>query len=183
MGTPNSIQTIKDYFNRHNGVQLTNRFDVTILNAPPGDIELQAQNLDIGPRGIATVQDNLYGYGGGRFIPRHQNLIAGGFGVVITFPVTNDNHILDYFNQWFNTIHSAQGNFILPYYDTIIKPVQMDVGVLNPNGQPNSIFTFEEVFPVETQPISFSMKENLPYQVYTVVFGYRGMRQTFYSTD
>ena len=179
MPTVNSIQTIKDYFNRQNGVQLTNRFTVSIFNSPVGGTEIQAQSVDIGPRAIATIQDNLYGYGGGRFLPRHQQLIAGGFGVVISFPVTNDNYILKYFNDWFNTIHSDSNNFILPYYESAIKPTVMSVGILDPNGNPNSTMLFTEVFPVETQPLSFSMKESLPYQLYTVVFGYRSLIHTF----
>lgn len=195
MANLNTIQTIKDYFNRHNGLQLANRFSINFYNLP-GNIangnlnEYQAEYIALGPRAINTIQDGLAGFGGGRFVPRSQNLLSGGFGVQVIFPVTNDNHIVNLFNNWFNYLYpgprsygnnggSFSGAFVLPYYDDAIANVTMTVDTLDPNGNINNRLTFYEVFPVETQPIEMSMATVDKYLRYAVTFGYRDYYQNF----
>lgn len=180
--TPNSIQTIKNYFDFHGGLQLTNRFSINFYNVPSyssGVVQdIHAQEIVFPPREISTVADQLQGYGPGRYVPRYQNLLAKG--VLITFPVTNDSFILDFFNRWFNYFYSSEQanatdnrNYVLPYYDDAVKKTTMVVRILDPNGNVNTNVVFTEVFPVETQPFNLSMKSENSYVLYPVVFGFR----------
>jgi hypothetical protein len=195
----NSITEIKDYFSRHDGLQLANRFRVSFsglpanlrLNDGSNTSFVQAEYMAIGPRSINTVQDNLTGYGNGRFVPKSQDLLSGGFGVQLIFPVTNDQHLIKFFNDWFNTFYKGPRNtgavgsngsgavpsflnsYIVPYYDSIVKNATMDVEMLDPNGNVNSTMFFYEVFPVETQPVEMSMAFTDKYVRYAVTFAYR----------
>jgi len=181
--TNNSIQTIKDYFAGHGGLQLSNRFVVNFYNVPSyttsGVVQgIHAQEVVFPPREISTVADQLQGYGPGRYVPRYQNILAKG--VLINFPVTNDSFIMDFFNRWFNYFYASTltgvsdgRNFTLPYYDEAVKPVRMEVSILDPNGNINNNVVFTEVFPVETQPFNLSMKTENSYVIYPVVFGFR----------
>ena len=107
MPTPtNPITSIKQYFTDHNGLQLANRFKVSFNGLPSGVIlgddsggYVQAEYMALGPRAINTVQDNLSGFGQGRFVPRSQDILSGGFGVQLIFPITNDQHLLTFFNK------------------------------------------------------------------------------------
>lgn len=181
--TNNSIQTIKEYFASHGGLQLSNRFVVNFYNVPSyttsGIVQgIHAQEVIFPPREISTVADQLQGYGPGRYVPRYQNILAKG--VLINFPVTNDSFIMDFFNRWFNYFYAStltgvsdERNFTLPYYDDAVKPVRMEVSILDPNGNTNNNVVFTEVFPVETQPFTLSMKTENSYVIYPVVFGFR----------
>lgn len=183
MPTINSIQTIKNYFASRGGLQLSNRFVVNFYNVPSyttGDqvLGIHAQDVTFPPREISTVADQLQGYGSGRYVPRYQNMLAKG--VLISFPVTNDSFIMDFFNRWFNYFYASTQtgvsdgrNYILPYYDDAVKPVRMEISILDPNGNLNNNIVFTEVFPVETQPFNLSMKTENSYLVYPVVFGFR----------
>jgi hypothetical protein len=192
MSSFNSIQQIKDYVDRHGGLQLTNRFNVSFFNVPSytGVIEIQAQQVDMAPINLNFTQDNLNGFGFGRFVPRSQQLMAGGNGVLVTFPVTNDNYILNFFNNWFNYFFSSAKNipsdarqpFVLPFYDQSIKNVSMVINILDPNGNVNSRITYFEVFPVETQPLMMTMLKNDSYMTYSVLFGFRDYIHTFFNT-
>ena len=193
MSSFNSIQQIKDYVDRHGGLQLTNRFNVSFFNVPSynGTIEIQAQQVDMAPRTLNFAQDNLNGFGFGRFVPRSQQLMAGGNGVLITFPVTNDNYILNFFNDWFNYFFASKLNsnndvrdpFVLPFYDNAIKDVRMVINILDPNGNVNSSITYYEVFPVETQPVMMTMLKYDSYMTYSVLFGFRDYLHNFTNTQ
>lgn len=185
----NTIQTIKNYVQKHNGLQLPNRFDVTFYNLPAniwkGALEVQAQVVTLSPRSISTIQDNLIGYGGGRFVPRSQNILPGP-GVMVTFPITNDNHIIKLFNNWFNAFYAGPRTsnnwltpFVVQFYDNIVLNTRMVIRTLNPNGQPNNIMTFYEVFPVEVQPIEMAMIKPDTFLTMTVIFGFREYVQEF----
>jgi hypothetical protein len=182
----NSIQTIKTYVEDRKGLQRSNRFDVQIYNIPAniGRVNFMAQQVDLGPRTIETVADNLQGYGLGRTVPRSQTLIKQ-FGVQLTFPVTNDNQILKVFNSWFNYFYAntnAGGfGYFSQYYDKAVYNTQMVVRTLDPNGGVNNTMTFYEVFPVESQPMTMSMLKPDMYMSYTVVLAYRYYRQDFYK--
>jgi hypothetical protein len=194
MPTPtNPITSIKTYFENHNGLQLANRFSVSFAGLPGGisigdnsDGFVQAEYMALGPRALNTVQDNLNGFGFGRFVPRSQDLLSGGFGVQLIFPVTNDHHLIKFFNDWFSYFYKsprqAGGNplnvYKIPYYNDAVRPVTMTVNMLNPNGGVNNSITFYEVFPVETQPIEMSMAFTDKYLKYAVTFAYRDFVQT-----
>lgn len=186
MTNQNSIQSIKSYIDNRKGLQRSNRFDVQIYNIPAnvGRVNFVAQQVDLGPRTIETVADNLMGYGLGRTVPRSQSLIKS-FGVQLTFPVTNDNQIIKVFNSWFNYFYAntnAGGfGFYTQYYDNAVYRTQMVIDTLDPNGDRNNSMRFYEVFPVETQPITMSMLKPDQYLSYTVVLAYRYYRQDFYK--
>ena len=178
----NSILELKDFIARHNGLQRNNRYSVSFVGLPaylnpplPQDFKVGA--IAGGSRAIDGVSDNLMGYGSGRIVPRSQKFVGG---VLLTFPVTNDNFILDFFNKWFNAIYSGgriRGSnnkpFMLEYYDTLIFPVKMKLNFLDPNGEINRVCTFHEVFPVECLPYEFSMANQNDYLKFQVLMNYR----------
>lgn len=176
----NSITNIKEYFTRHNGLQRVNRYSISFENIPISisgaslqDDDFQPLNVTIGARALDAVADNLSGYGPGRAVPRAQKFIGGVF---LAFPLTNDLHIMKMFDAWFNRIHAGykQGrNFTVDYYDATIKNCNMTVKLLDPNGNANMSIKFFEVYPLETQPIEFTMLENNKYAIYQVLMNYR----------
>lgn len=184
MATPNnnSIISIKDYFDRHKGLQRTNRFSLSFTNLPSGLLPLTNQDVNplavtIGARAIDTVADGLAGYGLGRIIPRSQKFPQG---VLITFAVTNDNFIPLFFDSWFNRIYSGgrqRGGlgtaFELAFYDDIVANTSMKVSLLDPNGNPNTTYTFFEIFPLETLTTELNMLEPNKYLTYTVLMQFR----------
>lgn len=186
--TTNSVQTIKDYFTAHNGLQLQNRFFVRFFNVPSfsgGNAnvpDIHAQEVSMAPRNLETVADQLQGYGVGRFVPRNQKLLSDNSGLLITFPLTNDMFILDFFNRWFNYFYASRfaagiansgRTFILPFYDDAVRSTNLQLSILNPNGLVNANIIFTEVFPIEAQPLVFTMRNESSYATYTVAFGYR----------
>lgn len=195
MPTTNSIDTIKGYFANHGGLQLSNRFNVSFYNVPSyengnGRVQdIHAQEVVFPPRSLETVVDGLQGYGAGRFVPRHQRLLTNG--IIITFPLTNDSFLLDFFDRWFNYFYSSklanrgftQRDYVLPYYDDAVANCGVDITVMNPNGLPNAVISLTEVFPVETQPFLLSMKTENSYVTYPVVFGYRDYTYTIYNNN
>jgi len=182
MANTNSIINIKDFFDRHNGLQRSNRFSLSFNNLPsylqvPDNTEINPINVTIGARAIDGVADGLAGYGPGRTVPRSQKFPEG---VLITFPVTNDHFITKFFDNWFNTIYSGgrqRGNltsaFQVAFYDDIISNTQMQISMLDLNGEPNVTFTFYEIYPVESLPIPLSMLKNNEYTTYTVLMLFR----------
>jgi len=177
----NSITNIKDYFSRHGGLQRSNRYQVYFENLPRGiglggPTDVQALNVTIGARALDAVADNLTGFGSGRAVPRSQKFVGGVF---IAFPVTNDNHILKLFNNWFNTIYSGfrqGGNFTTGFYDDLVKNTNMIVDILDPNGNVNTKIRFYEVYPLETQPMEFTMMKNNEYSIMQVLMNYRDFK-------
>lgn len=188
----NSIDNIKTYFSTHNGVQLQNRFKVYITGLPGAiwntNPELQAEQMIVGPRSLSTIRDGMIGLGGGRFVPRSQDVLAAGIGLQIVFPVTNDNYILQLFDKWFNYFYrgwqsesmDSRPPTVLQYYDVAVRPVTLQLDILDPNGNPNSTMTFYEVFPIETQPMEFNMGLVDKYLKYAVTFGFREYNHKFY---
>lgn len=182
MPNDNSIIGIKDFFNRHKGLQRTNRFSLSFINLPPGLLPLANQDVNplsvtIGARAIDTVADGLAGYGIGRVIPRSQKFPQG---VLLTFAVTNDNFIPLFFDSWFNTIYSGgrqrgdlSGAFELGFYDTLVANTSMKISLLDPNGNPNTTYTFFEIFPLECLPLELSMFKANEYLTYTVLMNFR----------
>lgn len=175
----NSITTIKDYFERHGGLQRNNRYQVYFENLPnilryPYDVtNIQALNVTVGARALDAIADSLTGFGSGRAVPRSQKFIGGVF---LAFPMTNDNHILKMFNDWFNIFYSGyktQKNFVVSYYDDFVKNTNMVVQVLDPNGKVNATMRFYEVYPLETQPLEFTMMKNNEYNIFQVLLNYR----------
>lgn len=182
MDTSNSILTIKDFFDRHNGLQRPNRFSLSFINLPeylqvPDNVDINPINVTIGARAIDGISDSLAGYGPGRTVPRSQKFPQG---VLVSFPITTDHFITTFFDRWFNAIYSGgrqRGNlssaFQVAFYDDIISNSQMKVSMLDLNGNPNVTFTFYEIYPIETLPIELSMLKNNEYSVYSVLMLFR----------
>lgn len=186
--TTNSVQTIKDYFTAHNGLQLQNRFYMSFFNVPSysggnSNIpDIHAQEVSIAPRNLETVADGLQGYGVGRFVPRNQKLLSDNSGLLVTFPLTNDSFIIDFFNRWFNYFYASsfaagiannRRTYVLPFYDDAVRSTRIELRIMNPNGNVNTNVIFTEVFPIEAQPLVFTMRNESSYATYTVAFGYR----------
>jgi len=178
----NTIFEIKNFISRHKGLQRDNRYSVSFLNLPaslgsPPEDDFKVIAVASGARAVDGISDNLMGYGSGRIVPRSQKFVGG---ILLTFPVTNDNFILDFFNKWFNTIYSGgriAGNYSMPYmvnyYDSVVSPVQMKLKLLDPNGNVNRICTFYEVYPLECLPYEFSMANQNSFLKYQVLLNYR----------
>jgi hypothetical protein len=178
----NSILSIKDFFDRHDGIQRSNRFSLKFINLPPGLPPLPADDVNpiavtMGVRAIDAVADGLIGYGPGRTIPRSQKFPQA---VLMSFPITNDNFITKFFDSWFNAIYSGgrqrgslNNAFQLQYYDTLVAQTQMKVSLLNPNGDPNITYTFYEIYPIECLPLEMNMLKTNEYNVYSVLMFFR----------
>lgn len=178
----NSIVNIKDYFDRHKGLQRSNRYSLSFSGLPqslpqlPED-DIQALAVAMGARAIDSLADNLAGYGSGRAVPRSQRFVPG---VMLTFAITNDNFMMDFFNNWFNLIYSGgriKGNqnapFQLQFYNDIVYNCKLDVKLLDPNGNTNRIYSFYEVYPLEAIPVELNMIESNKYLTYQVLLNYR----------
>lgn len=170
----NSIINIKNFFGRHEGIQRPNRFSLEFVNLP-GNVKEYSRNkedfqllsVDMASRALDVVFDNLVGYGPGRAVPRSAKFTGG---VLLTFPVTGDNFIIRFFDAWFNTIYSGT---MVNYYDTVVKPVQMKINVLDLNGGIKTTFNFFETYPIETLPFSFKMDDKNGFLTHTVLMTYR----------
>jgi len=178
----NSIVNIKNYFDRHKGLQRNNRYSLSFSGLPatlpqlPED-DIQAFAVSMGARAIDSLADNLAGYGSGRAVPRAQRFVPG---VMLTFAITNDNFITDFFNNWFNLIYSGgrikgslQSPFQLSFYNDIIYNSQLKVKLLDPNGNVNRVYTFFEIYPLEAIPVELNMIETNKYMIYQVLLNYR----------
>jgi hypothetical protein len=184
MADTNSIFTIKNYFSRHNGLQRVNRFDVSFAGLPSAaQGEIDSENFypvnyaSIGSRLIDGIADNMSGYGYGRIQPRSQKFSGG---VLLGFGISNDNHILKLFQAWFNHLYSGgrvtgavNNRYTAQFYHTSVYPATMTLRALDPNGVPNSTFTFYEVMPIETQPIEFTMLKSNDYLSYQVIINFK----------
>jgi hypothetical protein len=182
MTNANSIITVKEFFDRHGGIQRSNRFSVSISGLPadfpqitPDDFKVES--VAMAARSIDSIADNLAGYGSGRSVPRSQRFIPG---VLLNFPVTNDSFIIDFFNTWFNKIYSGgritgnlQAPFQLQYYNDIVYNCQLKVKLLDLNGEVNKIYTFYEVYPIENIPVELNMSEPNKIMTYQVLLNYR----------
>lgn len=181
MANSNSIINIKNFFDRHKGLQRTNRFSMS-LSLPESLPQVLNEDLyplavTIGSRAIDGIADNLAGYGLGRTVPRSQKFPQG---VLLTFAITNDNFIPDFFNNWFNAIYSGGRQkgyygapFTLQYYDKIILDAEMDINLLDPNGNINRTYTFYEIYPLENLPLTLDMMESNKYLTYQVLMNFR----------
>lgn len=178
----NSIIALKDYFDRHKGLQRSNRFSMEYVNLPAGlptippeDFKIGA--VTIGARAIDGVADNLVGYGPGRTVPRSQKFPQG---VLLTHSVTSDNFIADFYDAWFNLIYAGgrqRGNlseaFMLNYYDNVAANTVLKIKLLDLNGNTNRIYNFYEVYPIETLPVQLGMEKTNQFVTYQVLMMFR----------
>lgn len=177
----NSIVNIKNYFDRHNGLQRSNRFSMSFDGLPSkltiSNDDIQPLAISIGARAIDGVADNLAGYGLGRTVPRYQKFPQG---VLVSFAITNDHFITDLFDKWFNLIYSGgrqrgtvSAPFQLSFYDDTVYNSKMNINLLDLNGNINRTYTFFEVYPIECMPLDLTMLRQNEYSVYQVLFMYR----------
>jgi hypothetical protein len=185
MPLDNTINSLKNYFNLHQGIQRANRFSISFFGLPEQvnryqDVEYVADEFLLNQRAIDHVADNLTGYGVGRLIPRRQRFSNG---MALSFPVAGDNRILLFLNDWMNSIYSggyaigpSTTKFTLEYYDNIVSPVKMSVNLLDLNGTVKTRFIFSEIFPTEILPIKLSSLDRDKYMSVNAVFNYREFR-------
>lgn len=182
MADSNTIVSVKEFFDRHGGVQRGNRFSISFNGLPSGLPQIPAEDFKcesvaMAARAIDSIADNLSGYGSGRSVPRSQRFVPG---VLLNFPVTNDTFILDFFNAWFNRIYAGgrirgnlQSPFQLSYYNDIVYNCTLDVKLLDLNGQVNRTYKFYEVYPIENIPVELSMAKPNTILTYQVLLNYR----------
>lgn len=172
----NSINDIKNFFDRHRGIQRPNRFSLEFSLLPRGlppynQGDLQLISVSMATRAIDVMFDNLAGYNLGRAVPRSTKFVGG---VLLTFPVTGDNFILKFINSWFNLIFpESAGGRQVNYYDEVVKNSTMRIRILDLNGNISSTYEFYEVYPLETLPIELNMDDKNTFLTHTVLFNYR----------
>lgn len=173
----NSINNIKQFFDRHQGLQRPNRFSLEFAGLPSSlsesvpNEDLQLLGAVMGTRSIDVMLDNLAGYGFGRAVPRS---IKYPGGVLLTFPVTGDNFIIRFFENWFNSLFPQNLNGRqVQYYDTLVKPVTMKINILDLNGNKKSTYNFYEVYPLETLPVEFKMDDKNSFLTLQVLMNFR----------
>lgn len=191
MADPNTILSVKEFFDRHGGIQRANRFSIAFNGLPAGlpsinPADFKVESVAMAARAIDSLADNLAGYGSGRSVPRSQRFVPG---VLLNFPVTNDTFILDFFNSWFNLIYSGgriKGNqdtpFVLKYYNDTVYNCSLDVNLLDMNGVLNRKYTFYEVYPIENIPVELSMSKPSTILTYQVLLNYREFKMEGPST-
>lgn len=178
----NSIVNVKDFFDRHNGLQRNNRYSISFSGLPTNlptvtEDDFKVESVAMSARAIDSITDNLAGFGSGRAVPRSQRFVPG---VLLNFPVTGDNFIINFFNSWFNLIYSggrAKGNlttpFVLSYYNDVVYNTSLAVKLLDLNGNMVKQFTFYEVYPLESLPIELTMSQPNKFVTYQVLMNYR----------
>ena len=190
---PNSIETIKTYLTDNGGLQRPNRYKVQFLTPPPGVVSFNASdnnsffanNVAFGARATDVTYDALSGYGFGRMVPKATRYIGG---VMMTVPVTGNQWVLQYMNDWFDSLYGKGNNqftpnsFSVPYYDDFVRPVTMKVSLLDNNGDPviGGAYIFNEVYPIEQMPINLDMSIVDKFLTLQIIFNYRNY---YISTD
>jgi len=183
---PNSIETIKSYISDNAGLQRPNRYKVEFLSLPEGLNNFNASDNNIfvcnsvafGARATDVVYDALSGYGFGRMVPKSTRYIGG---VMMTVPVTGNQWVLQFMNDWFDLLYGAGNNpntpntFTVAYYDVAVRPVNMKISLLDDNGDPvvGGSYIFTEVYPIEQMPLNLDMSIVDKYLVHQIIFNYR----------
>lgn len=179
----NNIDTLKNFLNSRGGLQRANRYEVKIYRPelkdgliPSSFTTVYPSEISFGARATNYIYDGLQGYNYGRAVPNSTKFVGG---IVMTFYVTGDLFILNYFNDWFDAMYQRTRNtFFVPWYTDTVQPANLQLTYLDLNGNqavtPNnqSLWTFEEVYPVEALPIQLSAKADSPI-LYQVVMNYR----------
>ena len=186
----NSIQTIKNFIDSNNGLQRPNRYQIKLINLPSEIRSIASSagsgnspilfsgSVAFGARATDVTYDALSGYGFGRAVPKSTRFIGG---ITISMPVTGNQWILKTINTWFDYLYgnttnrSSSNKFIVPYYDLAVRPVIMEVSLLDMNGGPvdGGKYTFTEVYPIEAMPIELSMANVDKFLTYQVSFNFR----------
>lgn len=185
MSSLNSIDTIKNFLDLRQGIQRANRYSVKINKSTgEGNVEtvtVYPSAVSFGARATNYVYDGLQGYGYGRAVPNSTSYVGG---VVLTFLVTGDLFILNYFNDWFDSLYKNEltgtSKFVVPYYDNAVYNSSMNIDFLDLNGNLSpgtSSWLFTEVYPVESMPIEMSAKPDSPL-LYQVVLRYRTIKRS-----
>jgi len=178
----NNIDTIKNFLNTRGGIQRSNRYKIQISRpslegiANASNVVVYPSEVTFGARATNYIYDGLQGYNYGRAVPNSTKYVGG---IVMTFLVTGDLFILNYFNDWFDAMYQKNNNnFFVPWYTDTVQPANVILTYLDLNGNasntPNnqSVWTFEEVYPVECMPIQLTAKADSPL-IYQAVLNYR----------
>ena len=178
----NNIDTIKNFLNTRGGIQRSNRYKIQISRpslegiANASNVVVYPSEVTFGARATNYIYDGLQGYNYGRAVPNSTKYVGG---IVMTFLVTGDLFILNYFNDWFDAMYQKNNNtFFVPWYTDTVQPANVIITYLDLNGNasntPNnqSVWTFEEVYPVECMPIQLTAKADSPL-LYQAVLNYR----------
>jgi hypothetical protein len=187
----NNIDNLKNYLNASGGLQRSNRYSVKIYrpelndlpNGPQSSsyITVYPSEISFGARATNYIYDGLQGYNYGRAVPNSTKFVGG---IVMTFYVTGDLFVLNYFNDWFDAMYNKKNNsFFVPWYTETVQPANLQLTYLDLNGNQSistnnqSLWTFQEVYPVEAMPIQLSAKADSPL-LYQVVMNYRSITRS-----
>ena len=178
----NNIDTIKNFLNTRGGIQRSNRYKIQISRpslegiANASNVVVYPSEISFGARATNYIYDGLQGYNYGRAVPNSTKYVGG---IVMTFIVTGDLFILNYFNDWFDAMYQKNNNsFFVPWYTDTVQPANVILTYLDLNGNASntannqSVWTFEEVYPVECMPIQLTAKADSPL-LYQAVLNYR----------
>jgi len=178
----NNIDTIKNFLNTRGGIQRSNRYKIQISRpslegiANASNVVVYPSEVTFGARATNYIYDGLQGYNYGRAVPNSTKYVGG---IVMTFLVTGDLFILNYFNDWFDAMYQKNNNsFFVPWYTDTVQPANVILTYLDLNGNASntannqSVWTFEEVYPVECMPIQLTAKADSPL-LYQAVLNYR----------
>jgi hypothetical protein len=187
----NNIDNLKNYLDVRGGLQRSNRYSVKIfrpnLRDLPGGavsssyVNLYPSEISFGARATNYIYDSLQGYNYGRSVPNSTKYVGG---IVMSFFVTGDLFVLNYFNDWFDALYNRKDNsFFVPWYTETVQPANLQLTYLDLNGNQTtsgnkqSLWNFEEVYPVEAMPIVLSAKADSPV-IYQVVLNYRALTRS-----
>jgi hypothetical protein len=187
----NNIDNLKNYLDVRGGLQRSNRYSVKIfrpnLRDLPGGavsssyVNLYPSEISFGARATNYIYDGLQGYNYGRSVPNSTKYVGG---IVMSFFVTGDLFVLNYFNDWFDALYNRKDNsFFVPWYTETVQPANLQLTYLDLNGNQTtsgnkqSLWNFEEVYPVEAMPIVLSAKADSPV-IYQVVLNYRALTRS-----
>jgi hypothetical protein len=187
----NNIDNLKNYLDVRGGLQRSNRYSVKIfrpnLRDLPGGavsssyVNLYPSEISFGARATNYIYDSLQGYNYGRSVPNSTKYVGG---IVMSFFVTGDLFVLNYFNDWFDALYNRKDNsFFVPWYTETVQPANLQLTYLDLNGNQTtsgnkqSFWNFEEVYPVEAMPIVLSAKADSPV-IYQVVLNYRALTRS-----
>jgi hypothetical protein len=183
----NSIDILKNFLNTRGGIQRSNRYKVQINRpalqgiAGASNITVYPSEISFGARATNYIYDGLQGYNYGRAVPNSTKYVGG---IVMTFLVTGDLYILNYFNDWFDAMYQKNNNtFFVPWYTDTVQPANLQLTYLDLNGNPantpnnQSIWTFNEVYPVESIPLQLTAKSDSPL-LYQTVLNYRSITRS-----
>ena len=126
-----------------------------------------AESVTLPSRSFVTIQEQWIGPV--RNIPIGQKFDDG---VVIAFPLSDDQTERSFFEQWMDAIVKPDTNEG-DYKVSVQEGTAMIISTLGMDGEVTSTFTFNEVYPAKIMPTQLDMGSRNAWSSITVQFEYR----------